>query len=58
MQLEFQDELSEVKAFNKETPSELALYSQSSERRGPSAITMYNQPPELTTGCFHGLELK
>ena len=48
IQLEFQDEPSVDEVFNEQVPSELAANSQTTENHGPSAITMYNQPTEIS----------
>jgi len=46
IQLEFQDESSVVKLFNKQLPSLLAANSQTDH--SPSAITMCNQPAKIS----------
>ena len=48
IQLEFQDESSVDEVFNEQVPSELAVNIQTTENRSPSAITMYNQPTEIS----------
>ena len=48
IQLEFQDESSVDEVFNEQVPSELAVNLQTTENRSPSAITMYNQPTEIS----------
>ena len=48
IQLEFQDELSVDEVLNEQVPSELAANPQTTENHSPSAITMYNQPTEIS----------
>jgi len=50
IQLEFPDELSVDELFNEQLPSELAANSQTDH--SPSAITMCNQPTEITDDQF------
>ena len=48
IQLEFQDESSADEVFNEQVPSGLAANSKTTENHGPSAITMNNQPTEIS----------
>lgn len=48
LQLEFQDESSADEVFNEQVPSQLAANSRTTENCGPSAITLYNQPTEIS----------
>ena len=48
LQLEFQDESSADEVFNEQVPSQLAANFQTTENCGPSAITLLNQPTEIS----------
>ena len=48
LQLEFQDESSADEVFTEQVPSQLAAYFQTTENCGPSAITLLNQPTEIS----------